>query len=123
MENNYTSQEEPQEQKQPVVNNAETSEESALGVTESHNSETDRGEEQKITPSVTETADVQDKDEDNGAVSPAASKSEQDDNQSVSDDGPKIPENSADSAVEGNSSLSVFCSAAGFWAGPLYSFG
>ena len=92
MENNYTSQEEPQEQKQPVVNNAETSEESALGVTESHNSETDRGEEQKITPSVTETADVQDKDEDNGAVSPAASKSEQDDNQSVSDDGPKIPE-------------------------------
>ncbi len=54
--------------------------------------ELDRGEEQKITPSVTETADVQDKDEDNGAVSPAASKSEQDDNQSVSDDGPKIPE-------------------------------
>ncbi len=40
MENNYTSQEEPQEQKQPVVNNAETSEESALGVTESHNSGT-----------------------------------------------------------------------------------
>jgi ATP-dependent Lon protease len=92
MEKNYTSQEELHEQKQPVVNNAETSEESELGVIESHNSETDRGEEQQITPPMTETADVQDKDEDNGAVSPTASKSEQNEDQSVSDDGPKIPE-------------------------------